>query len=106
MSAPLMYFWLILNIVVFYIMVAYGISLWGAYICWESEKEEAEIKEAMEHYVKEIVKEQKNNKMMLALEGGTRERLLAIESGEKKKKKIKKKSVSPRPKKDSDDEES
>ncbi len=56
MYSPLMYFWLILQIMVFYVMVAYGIALWGAYICWESEKEEEEIKVAMKEYVKEIEK--------------------------------------------------
>ena len=38
--APLLYFWVLTNIVMFYVLVAYGIALWGAYICWESEKEE------------------------------------------------------------------
>ncbi len=31
-------------------MVAYGLSLWGAYICWEVDEEEAMINEALKRY--------------------------------------------------------
>ena len=33
-EAFVLYFWLLFNIAIFFIFVAYGISLWGAYICW------------------------------------------------------------------------
>ena len=39
-TAPLLYYWLTVNIILFYIFIAYGLSLWGAYICWEQEEEE------------------------------------------------------------------
>lgn len=51
-TAPLLYFWVMLNIIMFYMLVAYGIALWGAYICWESEKEEKQLKAAMKKYMK------------------------------------------------------
>ena len=38
--APLLYYWLFLNIAMFYIMIAFGLSLWAAYICWEVDEEE------------------------------------------------------------------
>ena len=41
------YYWLALNIGLFYLFVAYGISLWGAYICWAQEEEEVIAKEAL-----------------------------------------------------------
>ena len=28
------YWWLALNIGLFYVLIAYGLSLWGAYLCW------------------------------------------------------------------------
>ena len=34
LTAPLLYYWLFLNISLFYVLIAYGLSLWGAYICW------------------------------------------------------------------------
>ena len=37
---PLLYYWLVVNILLFYVFIAYGLSLWGAYICWEQEEEE------------------------------------------------------------------
>ena len=33
-QAFLLYYWLAMNIGLFYVFVAYGLSLWGAYICW------------------------------------------------------------------------
>ena len=38
--ASIRYYWLGFQIILFYIFVAYGISLWGAYICWAQEEEE------------------------------------------------------------------
>lgn len=43
----MLYYWLFTNIVLFYILVAYGLSLWGAYICWEVDEEERIIVEAL-----------------------------------------------------------
>ena len=34
-QSPLFYYFLMINILLFYVFVAYGLSLWGAYICWE-----------------------------------------------------------------------
>ena len=45
--SPGMYTWLVLQIAVFYGLVAYGIALCGSYICWEADVEELKIKEAM-----------------------------------------------------------
>ena len=50
MTAPVLYYWLFLNIIAFYILIAFGLSMWGAYICWEVDEEEAMIKKAMQEY--------------------------------------------------------
>ena len=42
-----MYYWIFINIVLFYVLVAYGLSLWGAYICWEVDEEEKLIEAAL-----------------------------------------------------------
>ncbi|CDW86213.1 UNKNOWN [Stylonychia lemnae] len=86
--APLLYFWVMLNIIMFYVLVAYGIALWGAYICWESEKEEKQLQEAMQKYIKKISHREKNNPLMVDLEKSSGKKLLK-EEGEKKKKKKK-----------------
>ena len=49
------YYWLMLNVGLFYVFIAYGISLWGAYICWAQEEEENLAKEAMEWKFKKMV---------------------------------------------------
>ena len=40
--------------------MAYGLSLWGAYICWEQEEEENVTKAAMEEYLKKTFDNRKN----------------------------------------------
>ena len=52
MIAPLLYYWLFTNIGLFYMLVAYGLSLWGAYICWEVDEEEAMEMEAKVNLLK------------------------------------------------------
>ena len=47
MIAPVLYYWIFTNILLFYVLVAYGLSLWGAYICWEVDEEEKMITEAL-----------------------------------------------------------
>lgn len=50
--SPGMYSWLVVQIVVFYGLVAYGIALCGAYICWEADVEERQLKKAVNDYIK------------------------------------------------------
>lgn len=33
-TAVTYYWWLAFNIGLFYVLIAYGLSLWGAYLCW------------------------------------------------------------------------
>ena len=65
MTAPVLYFWVLINIVMFYVVVAYGIALWGAYICWESEKEEKQLQAAMAKYMKKATQAQGRNNYLL-----------------------------------------
>ena len=48
-EAVTLYWWLALNIGLFYVLVAYGLSLWGAYLCWAQAEEEELAKEALAH---------------------------------------------------------
>ena len=50
MTAPLLYYWLFLNISLFYVLIAYGLSLWGGYICWEVDEEEKMQNEALNRH--------------------------------------------------------
>ena len=45
--------------------IAYGLSMWGAYICWEQEEEEKQTKAALQAYLHKNY----DNKQML-LEAG------------------------------------
>ena len=33
-TSVVLYWWLAINIGLFYVLIAYGLSLWGAYLCW------------------------------------------------------------------------
>ena len=56
-TAVVYYWWLALNIAIFYVFIAYGLSLWGAYLCWAQEEEEAIAQEAIMHkFEKEVAK--------------------------------------------------
>ena len=64
-TVPIQYLWLIINVVGFYVFIAYGLSLWGAYICWEMEEEENEEQEAMEQYMNsQKAKDDENLKLL------------------------------------------
>ena len=65
-TSPLLYYWLVWNILLFYIFIAYGLSLWGAYICWEQEEQDNVTRKAMEHYLSVTYDK---NKMLLEAGG-------------------------------------
>ena len=46
-TAVVLYWWLALNIGLFYVLIAYGLSLWGAYLCWAQQEEEELTKAAL-----------------------------------------------------------
>ena len=54
-KAFFLYYWLATNIILFYIFIAYGISLWGAYLCWAQEEEEKIVQEAMKDKLQGLV---------------------------------------------------
>ena len=56
-TAVAYYLWLIVNIGLFYLLVAYGLSLWGAYLCWAQDEEDALNEEALKHVHKKMIEE-------------------------------------------------
>ena len=48
----------------FYVFIAYGLSLWGAYICWEMEEEEEETQQAVKKYMDSMKENDKNMYML------------------------------------------
>ncbi len=46
-TSVVLYWWLAINIGLFYVLIAYGLSLWGAYLCWAQQEEEELAKEAL-----------------------------------------------------------
>lgn len=69
-----MFSWLVIQIFAFYALVAYGIALCGAYLCWEAETEEKKLKEALEEYM--IRKSEERGVMEMGNDNEMRERLL------------------------------
>ena len=48
-TAVVYWWWLAMNIGLFYVLIAYGLSLWGAYLCWAQQEEEELINEALQY---------------------------------------------------------
>lgn len=48
-ESVVLYWWLAFNIGCFYCLIAYGLSLWGAYLCWAQQEEEELVNEALKH---------------------------------------------------------
>jgi hypothetical protein len=42
---------------IFYFIVAYGLAVWGSYICWHAEKEERMAQKAVERYLQKAQQE-------------------------------------------------
>ena len=53
----MLYYWLGLNVAIFYVFVAYGLSLWGAYLCWAQEEEEELMTEALKYKMQMLVED-------------------------------------------------
>lgn len=51
-EVPLIYFWLVAQIMLFYFIVAYGLAMWGSYLCWYAEHKDEILKKKMKEYVK------------------------------------------------------
>jgi len=49
-EATLMWSWLVIQIVLFYFIVAYGLAVWGSYICYTADQHEEEREEALRSY--------------------------------------------------------
>jgi len=45
---------LAINIGMFYVLIAYGLYLWGTYLCWAKQEEEELAKEALQHKLEKM----------------------------------------------------
>ena len=53
------WWWLIINVCLFYLMVVYGFATWGAYICGVQDVKEEIIQSAVDEYLKSGVYQRK-----------------------------------------------
>ena len=59
-EVPLLYWWLVGQIGIFYLIVAFGLCTWGSYICKVADAAEELTKEAVDDYLKERKKQEKH----------------------------------------------
>ena len=45
------YWWLIINITIFYLIVTFGLATWGAYLCMVADAQEEMTKQAVAEYL-------------------------------------------------------
>lgn len=56
---PAMWYWLIINVVLFYVMVVFGMATWGSYLCRSADTKEEIITKAVEEYMESGVYKRK-----------------------------------------------
>ena len=49
-ESPILYYWLLAQVGIFYFIVAYGLAVWGSYLCFEAEEEEKLAEKAVKQY--------------------------------------------------------
>lgn len=52
-EVPSLYWWLVTNIILFYLIVSFGLATWGAYLCKVADVQEEVTRKAVEEYLKE-----------------------------------------------------
>ena len=52
-EAAVLYWWLVVNIIVFYLIVSFGLATWGSYICKVADAQEEFVEKARAEYMKE-----------------------------------------------------
>ena len=65
-EAPAYYWWLIVNIGVFYLIVTFGLATWGAYLCFVADAQDEMTKQAVSEY---LAVRQKADKMQMDFVG-------------------------------------
>lgn len=56
---PAMWYWLIINVSLFYLMVVFGMATWGSYLCRSADAKEEIINSAVEEYMESGVYKRK-----------------------------------------------
>jgi len=59
-EAPTLYWWLVVNVILFYLIVSFGLATWGSYLCKVADVQEQVTKEAVEEYLKETKRPEKH----------------------------------------------
>ena len=50
-QAPVYYWWLVINIGIFYLIVTFGLTTWGAYLCLVADAQDEMTKQAVAEYL-------------------------------------------------------
>ena len=49
----MLYWWIVVNVIMFYLIVAFGLATWGSYICRVADAKEELTKAAVNEYIAE-----------------------------------------------------
>ena len=52
-ETPVLYWWLVTNVILFYLMVSFGLVTWGSYLCKVADAQEKITSNAVKEYMKE-----------------------------------------------------
>ena len=83
-----MWYWLIINVGLFYLMVVFGMATWGSYLCRAADAKEEIINQAVEEYMESGVYKRKQllltagSSDVLAVEAQKQPQVMMIEGGQ------------------------
>ena len=59
-EVPTLYWWLVTNIILFYLIVSFGLATWGAYLCKVADVQEEVTRKAVKEYLEETDRTEKH----------------------------------------------
>ena len=59
-EVPSLYWWLVTNIILFYLIVSFGLATWGAYLCKVADVQEEVTRKAVKEYLEETDRTEKH----------------------------------------------
>jgi hypothetical protein len=75
-ASPLLYYYLLVNVIMFYLVVSFGLATWGSYLCAVADIKEEVTKAAIDEYLAENQMRQKH----FMITAGTTSAPLMLES--------------------------
>ena len=72
-ESPVLWWWLMTQVILFYVIVTFGLATWGSYLCAVADAQEEIARQAVDEYLQE---RKKRDQMMMLEDGQASQPLL------------------------------